>query len=73
MLAYTDAIDRGEPPEVAMTTSMRKITGLERITHHFKDWFNFQAYLTGALHYFIVLIVATLIVSSGKFYGTRAT
>ena len=71
--AFAEAIERGKQPEVAMDMSMREIVGLERITHHFQDWFSFQTYLAGVMQYFIVIIVATLIVSLGKLRNERAT
>lgn len=72
-VAYERAIERGEDPLDAATGSLRKISGFERITHRFQDWYSFQEYLWQVGYYFAVLLIATLLVSGVKLYGNRTT
>jgi hypothetical protein len=71
--AYARAIEKGEDALVASSISMRKITGFERITHRFEDWYSFRRYLGGVAHYFVVLLIATSIVSVVRPYEIRST
>lgn len=66
---YSRRTDQGESPDNAFTHSMYKIEGIERITHRFSDWWNFQMYLGSVAKVFVVLLVATLIASEPRESG----
>jgi len=69
---YSRRIDQGESPNDAFTHSMYKIEGMERVTHRFSDWWNFQLYLASVAKVFIVLLVATVIASEPRESGNAA-
>ena len=71
--AYADALESGATPEEAAAVSLRKITGIERITHRFEDWYSFRDYAWQVLYYLSILLVATLLVSGFRLYDNRAT
>ena len=71
--AFQEAIGAGDSSDVAASMSMRKISGIERITYHFSDWYSFRTYVGGVFQYFIILLAATLIVCSGKSVHEKAT
>jgi hypothetical protein len=71
--AMQEALKDGASEEVALANSYRRVEGLERITYRFSDWYSFREYLSRVAHYFVILLVATFIVSGVSRNGSEPT